>query len=104
MSRARYVLALDQGTTSSRAILFDRSGRPVASAQQEFPQGFPAPGHVTHDPEDIWASQLAVAREALAAVPGGADGIAALGITNINEARPEHYAAIHTGVEALKAQ
>ena len=55
----RFVLALDQGTTSSRAILFDRNGRVVAVAQQELPQHFPAPGHVEHDPEEIWAGQLA---------------------------------------------
>ncbi len=75
----RFVLALDQGTTSSRAIVFDRGGQPVALAQQEFPQGYPFPGHVTHDPEDIWQSQLAVAREAVAQVPGGIASIAALG-------------------------
>ena len=62
---SRYVLALDQGTTSSRAILFDRGGRVVSSAQQEFPQIFPQPGHVEHDPEDIWRSQLETARDAL---------------------------------------
>ena len=55
---AKYVLALDQGTTSSRAILFGRDGRSVATAQQEFPQIFPAPGEVEHDPEAIWSSQL----------------------------------------------
>jgi glycerol kinase len=82
---ADLILALDQGTTSSRAILFDRDGHPVASAQQEYPQGFPSPGHVTHDPEDIWGSQLAVAREVLAAVPGGVGRVAALGITNQRE-------------------
>ncbi|MFV2062620.1 MAG: glycerol kinase GlpK [Chloroflexota bacterium] len=82
---ADYVLALDQGTTSSRAIVFDHDGRVVASAQQEFPQGFPSPGHVTHDPEDIWQSQLAVAREAVAATPGGVTRIAAMGITNQRE-------------------
>ncbi len=82
---ADYVLALDQGTTSSRAIVFDRDGDAVAVAQQEYPQTYPFPGHVTHDPEDIWSSQLAVAREALQAVPGGVEGIAALGITNQRE-------------------
>ena len=63
---SRYVLALDQGTTSSRAIVFDRGGRAVATAQQEFPQIFPQPGHVEHDPEAIWPSQLQTARDALA--------------------------------------
>jgi glycerol kinase len=80
----RLILALDQGTTSSRAIAFDRRGTPVAVAQREFPQGFPSPGHVTHDPEDIWSSQLAVARDVVAAV-GGADRIAAIGLTNQRE-------------------
>jgi len=61
----RYVLALDQGTTSSRAIIFDEGGRPVASAQREFPQHYPEPGWVEHDPQDIWRSQCDVAREAL---------------------------------------
>ena len=81
----RFVLALDQGTTSSRAIVFDRDGQPVARAQQEFPQGYPFPGHVTHDPEDIWQSQLAVAREAVDQVPGGVASIAAIGVTNQRE-------------------
>jgi glycerol kinase len=82
---ADFVLALDQGTTSSRAIVFDRDGGIVAVAQQEYPQGYPFPGHVTHDPEDIWSSQLATAREVLEAVPGGAAGVGALGITNQRE-------------------
>jgi glycerol kinase len=81
----RHVLALDQGTTSSRAIVFDRHGRPVGSAQHEFPQGFPSPGHVTHDPEAIWGSQLRAAREALAAAGLEAGDMAALGITNQRE-------------------
>ena len=80
----RLILALDQGTTSSRAIAFDRQGRPVASAQQPFEQRFPAPGHVAHDPEAIWGSQLAVAREVVEQV-GGAGRIAAIGITNQRE-------------------
>jgi glycerol kinase len=80
----RLILALDQGTTSSRAIAFGRDGRPVASAQQPFEQRFPAPGHVTHDPEAIWSSQLAVAQEVVAEV-GGAERIAAIGITNQRE-------------------
>jgi glycerol kinase len=82
---ADFVLALDQGTTSSRAIVFDRAGNTVAQAQREYPQGYPSPGHVTHDPEDIWASQLGVAQEVLGSVPGGAAGIAALGIANQRE-------------------
>lgn len=83
--RGRYVLALDQGTTSSRAILFDRRGRAVASAQQEFPQGFPAPGHVTHAPEDIWSSQLQTARAVLEQAGASAADVVALGITNQRE-------------------
>ncbi len=81
----RHVLALDQGTTSSRAIVFDAHGRPRGSAQHEFPQGFPSPGHVTHDPEAIWGSQLRAAREALAAARLSAGEVAALGITNQRE-------------------
>jgi glycerol kinase len=85
MSVPDLVLALDQGTTSSRARVVDSTGAHVASAQEEFPQGFPSPGHVTHDPEDIWASQLAVARAAIDATPGGLARIAAIGITNQRE-------------------
>jgi glycerol kinase len=81
----RFVLALDQGTTSSRAILFDRAGRPRSMAQRELPQQFPSPGHVTHDPEAIWSSQLEVAREAIAAGGIAADQIAAIGVTNQRE-------------------
>ena len=81
----RYVLALDQGTTSSRAIVFGRDGRAVASAQQELPQIFPAPGEVEHDPEAIWSSQLAVAREALRNAGTSAAELAAIGLTNQRE-------------------
>ena len=81
----KYVLALDQGTTSSRAILFDRRGHPVASAQQEFPQHFPQPGWVEHDPMDIWDSQLAVARAVLAEQQVTAAELAAIGIANQRE-------------------
>ena len=63
---SKYVLALDQGTTSSRSILFGRDGRAVATAQREFPQIFPGPGLVEHDPEAIWSSQLDTAKEVLA--------------------------------------
>jgi glycerol kinase len=85
MSAPRYVLALDQGTTSSRAILFGRDGRSVAAAQKEFPQIFPRPGHVEHDPEAIWSSQLEVAREALARAGVTPEAVAAIGITNQRE-------------------
>jgi glycerol kinase len=78
------VIALDQGTTSSRAIAFDRSGAVVASAQREFEQRYPAPGHVIHDPELIWSSQLAVAQEVVRAV-GGPESVAAIGISNQRE-------------------
>lgn len=81
----QYVLALDQGTTSSRAIVFGHDGRAVASAQQEFPQILPVPGHVEHDPEAIWSSQLAVAREALRRASLTAGEIAAIGVTNQRE-------------------
>jgi glycerol kinase len=82
---SRHVLALDQGTTSSRAIVFDRGGRAVATAQQEFPQLFPQPGHVDHDPEDIWRTQLQTARDAMARAGVSAGDIAAIGVTNQRE-------------------
>jgi len=86
MSTAKkYILALDQGTTSSRAIVFDRSGTAVATAQQEFPQIFPSPGHVEHDPEAIWSSQVATAREALARAGLQPADLAAIGVTNQRE-------------------
>ncbi|HEY0558438.1 MAG TPA: glycerol kinase GlpK [Thermoanaerobaculia bacterium] len=80
-----HVLALDQGTTSSRAIVFDESGAAVAVAQRELRQIFPQPGWVEHDPLEIWESQLAVAREALARAGLRARDIAALGLTNQRE-------------------
>src|SRR6266567_1140163 len=82
---AKYVLALDQGTTSSRAIVFNHEGAIVSSAQQEFPQIYPAPGLVEHDPEAIWSSQLAVAREAMRQAGASAADIVAIGITNQRE-------------------
>ncbi|MBL9092140.1 MAG: glycerol kinase GlpK [Planctomycetaceae bacterium] len=82
---ARYLLALDQGTTSSRTLVFDRTGRVVGKAQQEFPQILPAPGFVEHDPEAIWESQLATAREALRSAKIEASQIAAIGLTNQRE-------------------
>lgn len=81
----RYVLALDQGTTSSRAIIFRRDGTAVASAQQEFPQIYPTPGHVEHDPEAIWGTQLQTARTALNTAGLAAGDIAAVGVTNQRE-------------------
>ena len=79
-----YVLALDQGTTSSRAIVFDRAGRVAAIAQREFRQIFPRSGWVEHDAREIWATQHAVALEAIAQV-GGPASIAGVGITNQRE-------------------
>ncbi len=81
----RYVLALDQGTTSSRAILFDDQGRAVAMDQREFPQSYPRPGWVEHDPEAIWQSQIAAARAVLARAGVDPDRVAAIGITNQRE-------------------
>src|SRR5262250_1434669 len=83
-----FVLALDQGTTSSRAILFDHEGVVHSSASQEFNQYYPQPGWVEHDPEEIWRSQMAAAEEAMAHGPGGrvdSDQIAAIGIANQRE-------------------
>jgi glycerol kinase len=80
-----HLLALDQGTSSSRSIVFDRHGSIVAMAQREFRQIFPEPGWVEHDPREIWSSQLATAREALAKAGVAADRIAAIGITNQRE-------------------
>ena len=77
---ADYILALDQGTTSSRAILFNESGQIVKVAQREFKQIYPQPGWVEHDPNAIWESQLAVAQEVAADA-----SIAAIGITNQRE-------------------
>jgi len=80
-----YLLALDQGTSSSRAIVFRADGTPVAQAQQEITQHYPQPGWVEHDPEELWQSQLATARAALARAGLGARDIAAIGITNQRE-------------------
>jgi glycerol kinase len=82
---ATHVLALDQGTTSSRALVFDGEGALVSLAQQEFTQSFPRPGWVEHDPHEIWASQLAVARQALERARLTAADVAALGIANQRE-------------------
>jgi glycerol kinase len=80
-----YILALDQGTTSSRAILFDRDGRIAGVAQREFRQIFPRAGWVEHDPQEIWTSQIGVAVEALAAASLQPSDVAAIGITNQRE-------------------
>ncbi len=98
-----YILALDQGTTSSRAILFDRMGQVVSAAQREFRQIYPQPGWVEHDPLEIWESQLAVAREAIALAGITASQLAAIGITNQRETtivwdratgQPVHHAIV----------
>jgi glycerol kinase len=80
-----YLLALDQGTSSSRSIVFDEGGRIVALAQKELPQIYPQPGWVEHDPMEIWRTQLATAREALAKAGLEAQDVRALGITNQRE-------------------
>jgi glycerol kinase len=85
MNARTHLLALDQGTSSSRSIVFDAGGRVVAAAQREFRQIFPQPGWVEHDPREIWESQLATAREALAKAKLQAADIAAIGITNQRE-------------------
>ncbi|MDO4284474.1 MAG: glycerol kinase GlpK [Eubacteriales bacterium] len=82
---AQYIMALDQGTTSSRSILFDHAGRIVSMAQKEFTQCYPQPGWVEHDPMEIWSSQYAVAMEAMAQIGASAGDIAAIGITNQRE-------------------
>jgi glycerol kinase len=81
----KHILALDQGTTSSRAIVFDHAGSIVAMAQKEFPQIFPKPGWVEHDPREIWSSQAGVAAEALTKANVNASDVAAIGITNQRE-------------------
>jgi glycerol kinase len=81
----RYVLSLDQGTTSSRAILFDHDGAIVSVAQKEFQQMFPKPGWVEHDPKEIWATQMAVAIEAVSRAQARPGDVAAIGITNQRE-------------------
>jgi glycerol kinase len=81
----RFVLALDQGTTSSRSILFDHGGRIVATAQREFTQHFPQSGWVEHDAEEIWATQAATIAEVLARARAAAEDIVAIGITNQRE-------------------
>jgi glycerol kinase len=80
-----HILAIDQGTTSTRAIVFDAALAPLATAQQEFPQLYPAPGLVEHDPERIWTSVVETARAAVAQAGASARDIAALGITNQRE-------------------
>ncbi len=99
----KYILALDQGTTSSRAIVFNHEGQVVSVAQQEFEQILPSPGHVEHDPDEIWSSQRDTAQQALAKAEIAAEQIAGIGITNQRETtilwerdtgRPVHNAIV----------
>jgi glycerol kinase len=85
MTENRYILSLDQGTTSSRALLIDNKGRICAVAQKEIEQIFPQPGWVEHDPMEIWSSQYRVAKEVMGKVRGGSKSIAGIGITNQRE-------------------
>lgn len=82
---AKYVMAFDAGTTSNRAILFDNKGEIVATAQQEFPQIYPKPGWVEHDPMDIWATQSGVASQVMSKANARPEDVAAIGITNQRE-------------------
>lgn len=81
----KYVMAMDQGTTSSRCILFDKAGNICSLAQKEFAQYYPKPGWVEHDPHEIWSSQMAVAIEAMGRIGADAGDISAIGITNQRE-------------------
>ena len=81
----KYMIALDQGTTSSRCIVFDREGSICSMAQKEFPQIYPKPGWVEHDPVDIWSSQLSVMTEAMSKLGVSGEDIAGIGITNQRE-------------------
>ena len=81
----KYILALDQGTTSSRAIIFDHDGKPVSSSQKEFTQIYPQPGWVEHNPEEIWSSQAGVAFDALLKAGIDSKDLSAIGITNQRE-------------------
>lgn len=82
---SKYIMALDQGTTSSRCILFDKKGKILSMAQKEFTQLYPNPGWVEHNPMEIWSSQLAVATEAMAMLGAAAEDISGIGITNQRE-------------------
>lgn len=82
---AKYIMALDQGTTSSRCILFDKAGNICSMAQREFEQIYPKPGWVEHNPMEIWSTQYAVMSEAMALVGAKPKDIAGIGITNQRE-------------------
>ena len=81
----KYIMALDQGTTSSRCILFDKKGNMCSVAQKEYKQYYPKPGWVEHDPKEIWSSQISVATEAMSKISVDAEDIHAIGITNQRE-------------------
>ena len=81
----KYVMALDQGTTSSRCILFNKGGEICSVVQREFEQIFPKPGWVEHDPMEIWSSHISVAAEAMSRIGAGPEDIAGIGITNQRE-------------------
>ena len=85
MSSRKYILALDQGTSSSRALVFDKGGNICSTAQREFPQIFPRSGCVEHDPHQIWASQASVVAEAISTIGINGLDIAGIGITNQRE-------------------
>ena len=95
----KYIIALDQGTTSSRAMLIDRAGRPVASVQRPFPQIYPQPGWVEHDPQDILSSQLGALTELIMSSNVDTAEIDSIGITNQRETTivldPRHRRAHH---------
>ena len=84
-SAPQYILALDQGTTSSRAIVFDHAGNIRSMAQKEFRQMFPSPGLVEHDAQELWSTQIGVAQEAISRAGLRASDLAAIGITNQRE-------------------
>ena len=81
----KYIMALDQGTTSSRCILFDKKGNMCSVAQKEYKQYYPKPGWVEHAPKEIWSSQISVATEAMSKIGVDAEDIHAIGITNQRE-------------------
>jgi glycerol kinase len=83
--KGRFLLAIDQGTSSSRSVIYDHDARVVASAQQEFPQIYPQPGWVEHDPEAIWESVTTVTKGAMQEAGAAAADISAIGITNQRE-------------------
>ncbi|MDX1509374.1 MAG: FGGY family carbohydrate kinase, partial [Woeseiaceae bacterium] len=85
MSTPKFLLAIDQGTSSSRTVVYDHATRVVASAQQEFGQHYPKPGWVEHDPEEIWASVQSVTRSAMQQAGAAADAVSGIGITNQRE-------------------